>query len=99
MKLGDATAKIGDPSGRTSARAAQSHADQTTNADKIHGQLSQLWIGAEHELTRHGLSADASIRQRKIVTNNSWLERTPMLDIMRQLLPGVRLGTMLGRDT
>lgn len=98
-KLGGATVKIGDPAGRTIARAAQSHAEQTSNADKIHQQLEKLWIGTEKELTRYGLPMDLPNRRRELVNNRSWLENLPMMEIMRLLLPGVRLGTMLGRDT
>ena len=89
---------IGDPSGRKTARVAQDELERTANTTKIYTQLSQIFRGAEKELKRQGQRQPLT-GQWELYNNSSWLHKAPMMDIMRLLLPGIRLGTMLGRDT
>ena len=61
-------------------------------------QLKQLWQGASEELGRQGMEKE-DLGHWTLHRNSSWLGSTTMMDVMRVLMPGIRLGTMLGRDT
>ena len=65
---------------------------------KIHMQLKQIWIQAEHSAKAYGYQWEWAWR-REVTNNNAWLNKLPAMELLKVLGSGVRLGTMLGRDT
>ncbi|KAI9715477.1 MAG: hypothetical protein M1812_005953 [Candelaria pacifica] len=96
--LGGATAKIGDPSGRTTSREVQGSLIRKTNMVSMHYQLKKLWVNVEQFARKYGYKWEWAWH-RELVNNNAWMNKLPMVQVLQLLGPGVRLGTMLGRDT
>jgi len=65
---------------------------------KMHLQLKSIWINVEKRARDYGYQWEWAWR-REVTNNNTWLNRTPVIEILKLLGRGVRLGTMLGRDT
>lgn len=96
--LGGATAKVGDPSGRLTSRAATTAAIIDANFSALHTQLGRLWENVLRYGERHGDKA-ADRGRRELLNNAQWLDQLSILDFLRLLGNGMRLGAMLGRDT
>ena len=96
--VGGATAKVGDPSGRLTSRAKTVDSVQRSNATSMSEQLSALWRNAGQYAERHGYS-DTRIEDYRLLDNGKWLNQLNVLDFLRSLGNGMRLGTMLGRET
>ena len=97
-QLGGGTVKIGDPSGRTSARAAQAKETRNMNSLSIYYQLRQLWVHVKALGIKHRYPID-TIRQRHVLNNTMWLKQISAVDFMAGVGSGMRLGTMLSRDS
>ncbi|XTI84198.1 tyrosyl-tRNA synthetase-like protein [Cenococcum geophilum] len=96
--LGGATAKIGDPTGRTTARE-QKHSDvHKANVISMHLQLKQLWVNVGCLAIKYGYRRNWSWK-RGLLNNNSWINKLTMMDLMKVLGSGTRVGTMLNRDS
>lgn len=96
--VGGATARVGDPSGRLTSRAKTTDDAQVSNASAMYSQTSQLWRTAMRYAYRHGY--DREERESHTLLNNAdWLAKLNVLDFLRVLGNGMRIGTMLGRDT
>ena len=66
---------------------------------KMHYQLKALWLHAER-LAEHGYGYKREwVWRREVTNNNAWLNKLPALELLKYLGQGVRLGTMLGRDS
>lgn len=89
---------IGDPSGRTSARAAQAKEMRLLNATSMYRQLRMLWVHVKALGIKHRYPID-TIRQKELLNNSSWLSMVSAVDLMSGLGSGMRLGTMLSRDS
>ncbi|KAF3051622.1 tyrosyl-tRNA synthetase [Didymella keratinophila] len=96
--LGGGTVQIGDPSGRTTARSRQGADVQTMNIESIRRQLDQLWNHVKCLGIKHHFSPETS-RKQVILNNRDWLEKLNAVELMRDLGSGMRLGTMLSRDS
>ncbi|KAF2022041.1 hypothetical protein BU24DRAFT_363044 [Aaosphaeria arxii CBS 175.79] len=96
--LGNGTVKIGDPSGRTTARSRQSEEIHRLNIASIHTQLKQLWVHVNALGAKHRPATEV-VRRKDILTNDTWLSKLSAVDLMRGLGSGMRLGTMLNRDS
>lgn len=96
--LGGATAKVGDPSGRLTSRAATTAATIDANFNALHTQLEGLWENVLRYGERHGDQIEGRGR-RELLNNAQWLDQLSMLEFLRLLGNGMRLGAMLGRDT
>ncbi|KAH0565368.1 hypothetical protein GP486_001233 [Trichoglossum hirsutum] len=96
--LGGATAKIGDPTGRKTSREAQSSSTRKANMVSMHYQLKKLWMHAEQYGRKYGFEWEWAWR-RELVNNNAWMNKLPLMEVLQVLGPGVRLGTMLGKQT
>ncbi|KAF2691718.1 tyrosyl-tRNA synthetase-like protein [Lentithecium fluviatile CBS 122367] len=95
--LGGGTVQIGDPSGRTTARSRQGEDVQTMNIRCMERQLDKLWIhvkclGIKHKFPQFRLKKD-------VLNNREWLGRLSAVELMRDLGSGMRLGSMLARDS
>ncbi|KAL1638929.1 tyrosyl-tRNA synthetase [Diplodia intermedia] len=96
--LGGATAKIGDPSGRTTAREHQASATRKANMAQMHIQLKKLWVSVERMARKHGYVREWAWR-RALMNNNEWLGKLDVVEFLRVMGPAMRLGPMLSRDT
>ncbi|KAI9674867.1 MAG: tyrosyl-tRNA synthetase [Trizodia sp. TS-e1964] len=96
--LGGATASIGDPTGRTKSRAKEVSSLRKAHMVSMHYQLKKLWRTAESYGNKHGYRWEWAWR-RGIENNSTWLNKIPVMDFLKILGSGIRIGTMLGRDT
>ena len=96
--LGGATAKIGDPTDRLTTREKEIPAIRAANMTRMHYQLKKLWLNVEAVGRKRGYIEEWSWH-RELVNNNSWWNKQPMLEVLQILGPGMRLGSMLARDT
>jgi len=96
--VGGATAKVGDPTGRMSGRDAMTKADMSTNITKIHYQLKSLWTNLDTLVAPLGYEKQWGWR-RALLNNSTWHQSVPFGEVVHKLFTGVRLGTMLSRDT
>ncbi|MCJ1471973.1 tyrosyl-tRNA synthetase [Lambiella insularis] len=97
--LGGATSQIGDPTGRTITREVLRSTVRKANMVNMHYQLKTLWANMEHHARfQHGYQWEWAWR-RELVNNNTWMNKLTILEILKVLGSGTRIGTMLGRDT
>lgn len=104
--VGGATATIGDPTDRLTARQAMEPSEHKENAVSIRDQAKKLWIRAEHRLRAHGLlQADEETPEgilgprRRVCNNSEWMQDLSVIDFLQRMGTAARLGPMLGRDT
>lgn len=64
----------------------------------MHVQLKKLWANVEKHAVKYGYKWEWAWR-RELANNNAWFNKLSMLEVLKVLGPGVRIGTMLGRDT
>lgn len=95
--IGGATARVGDPSGRLTSREKVDGEEQQKNFKKMWAQTATLWRRAEAYGKRHGYGQDGG--EVEMLNNATWLDNLNVLDFLRVLGNGMRVGTMLGRDT
>ncbi|KAL8748860.1 MAG: hypothetical protein Q9199_008028 [Rusavskia elegans] len=96
--IGGATASVGDPTGRTKDRESMSPHVRKANMVTMHYQLKALWMNIEKYGQKYGYEYEWAWR-RAVANNNMWWNKLPFMEILRLLGPGLRVGTMLGRDT
>ena len=65
---------------------------------KIHMQMKSLWSNIEVIARDYGFHWEWAWR-KELTNNNAWLNKQEILPLLKLLGSGVRLGTMLGRDT
>ena len=97
-QLGGATAQIGDPTGRITSRERVASSERKANMATMHIGLKKLWINVETHARKYGYMWEWAWH-RELVNNNAWINKLPMIEVLKLLGPGVRIGTMLGRDT
>ncbi|OBT64198.1 hypothetical protein VE03_06833 [Pseudogymnoascus sp. 23342-1-I1] len=96
--LGGATAKIGDPTGRLTTRTKEHSAVRTANMVNMHYQLKKLWVNVEEYGRKFGYNWEWAWH-RELVNNNTWTNKLTVIELLQIIGPGMRLGTMLSRDT
>jgi len=79
-------------------REAQHRTVRKINMAKIHLQLRSMWMNLERRAREYGYRWEWAWR-RELTNNNAWLNKMPFLEMMKLLGQGVRVGTMLGRDS
>lgn len=57
-----------------------------------------MWINVEKHARDYGYEWEWAWR-RELTNNNAWLNKLTALELLKYLGSGVRLGTMLGKDT
>lgn len=97
IQLGSATAKVGDPTGRTSDRPSMTPTERKANTASLHYQLKRLWSNVDRLARTHGFVPEKSWR-RGLNNNQMWWGKVTVMDLLRVLGNGMRLGPMLGRD-
>ena len=96
--LGGATSKIGDPTDRLTTRDKPPPAIRTANMANMHLQMKKLWLNVEAYGKKYGYNWEWAWH-RELINNNAWWNKLPMLEVLQILGPGMRLGSMLARDT
>lgn len=96
--VGGATARVGDPSGRLTARENTGIDVQRRNFDAMFKQVKQLWRSVGLSAQRHNVH-EHTLGEFEVVDNAQWLEGLGVLEFLKTLGHGMRVGTMLGRDT
>ena len=96
--IGGATAQIGDPSGRLTTREATKQSVHVHNSARMQDQMRQLWHNVESYGGKYGYNGNCA-KKGALVNNDAWWNTTTMLEVLQILGPGMRLGSMLARDT
>ncbi len=96
--LGGATAKVGDPTGRLTARDKEHNSIRAANMVNMHYQLKKLWGNVEMYGRKFGHNWEWAWH-RELVNNNTWLNKLSVIELLQVMGSGVRLGPMLGKDT
>lgn len=63
-----------------------------------HIQLKKLWQNVELHVKKYGYQWEWAWR-RELANNNAWLNKLPAAELLRVLGTGVKIGTMLGKET
>lgn len=79
------------------SRAKTAEATQATNVKSMSSQLGRIWENAVLYGQGHGLEPGSG--RRELLNNAQWLDKLNILDFLKMMGNGMRLGTMLGRDT
>lgn len=96
--LGGTTARIGDPTDRTTSRETQHRTERKAYMANMHIQLKKLGASIESYAGRKGYVREWAWR-RALVNNSTWYQKLPVTDFIRVLGSQVRMGPLLGRDT
>ena len=96
--VGGGTARVGDPSGRLTSRARTAEDVQKSNFEAMFHQTGRLLKSVRQYAQRHGYKEE-EIGEHQLLNNADWLEKLNILDFLKLLGNGMRIGTMLGRDT
>lgn len=64
----------------------------------MHIQLKRLGATMEKYAERRGYSREWAWR-RDLTNNNTWWQRTSLVEVLKVMGSGMRIGPMLGRDT
>ena len=96
--LGGATARVGDPTDRMVARDTVHSSTRKMNTASMHIQLKKLGELMEKYADGRGYAREWAWR-RALVNNGQWWDKLPMLDFMKVMGNGMRIGPLLGRDT
>lgn len=96
--LGGATAKIGDPEGRTTERERQASNERKTNMALMHVQLKKLWASVEAIGCKHGYEREWAWK-RILANNNVWHNKVSIVEMMNKLGRNFRIGPLLSRDS
>uniref|UniRef100_UPI00398EF570 tyrosine--tRNA ligase, mitochondrial n=1 Tax=Pristiophorus japonicus TaxID=55135 RepID=UPI00398EF570 len=95
--LGGATARLGDPSGRSTEREALSAATVQDNARAIREGI--LAVSRNHRLCFCSDAEAASLGPLSVVNNSSWYEGKEVVGFMDTVGRHFRMGTMLSRHS
>ena len=96
--VGGGTARVGDPSGRLTSRDRTAEDVQRSNFHAMFEQTGSLLKNVKRYAQRHGYKEEG-IGGHQLLNNAEWLDKLNILDFLKLLGNGMRIGTMLGRDT
>ena len=96
-KLGAATAKFGDPTGRTTSRPVRSMSQATADMTSMHLQLKKLARSVLRYGEVYGYMEEYT-RRRSLEKNSVWLNKVPILEFMK-VVCGVRMAGLVNKDT
>lgn len=92
------TARVGDPSGRSTAREEQTTVAQRLNPILMTRQLKTLWTNVESLAIKYDYKKDPSWK-KDTLNNRDWLVNLGVGEFLSDMGHGIRLGAMLNRDT
>ncbi|KAI9335167.1 hypothetical protein DFJ73DRAFT_32705 [Zopfochytrium polystomum] len=97
--VGGATGSIGDPSGRTSERAALEATVLESNKVSIARQLEDIFRTAEANMRRHGAIRVEKLQPITVVDNLSWYAGVGLLQFLTDVGRFARVSPMLARES
>jgi tyrosyl-tRNA synthetase len=96
--VGGATAKIGDPTDRLTTREEVHRNVRTENTVRMHYQLKKLWVNVEAYGLKYGYRWEWAWT-RGLLNNATWMNTLPVMELLQILGPGVRMGSMMAKET
>lgn len=103
VQVGGATARVGDPTGRLVSRQSMQSDVHKNNLVSIYTQVKHLWANAVKCMSRGGQArqelGDGKTPRRQVLNNAVWMDKLNLVDFLKYVGTGARMGTMLGRDT
>ncbi|KAM0717079.1 hypothetical protein Q7P37_006931 [Cladosporium fusiforme] len=96
--VGGATARVGDPSGRLTSRERTQASIQEANFQALYKEVGRVWHNAAKYGERHGYEPKPTWK-KTLLDNADWLLKLNVVSFLQMLGTGMRIGTMLGRDT
>jgi tyrosyl-tRNA synthetase len=93
--IGGATARVGDPTGRLASRKKVGEDIQTANLEGITNQVKGLWW----KFWESRGKPDEDTARWQVLNNADWLGKVNILEFLKVVGSGTRVGTMLGKDT
>lgn len=97
--IGGATAKIGDPSGKTSERPSLDDETLDSNIVGITECLERIFSNHQQLVSATNGSEFSDMTPIEIVNNNSWYKDINIIDFLRTAGRKFRMGKMLSRDS
>ncbi|RDA90750.1 hypothetical protein CP533_2977 [Ophiocordyceps camponoti-saundersi (nom. inval.)] len=97
LVLGGATARIGDPIGRTDSRPEMSNADISRNITKLHFQMTKLWFNVD-AVKRNFNVPDDWAAKHALLNNGMWQNGLTMYEFNKRISRHIRMGPMLSRE-
>jgi tyrosyl-tRNA synthetase len=96
--IGGSTAQIGDPTGRSTMRDSLDKVERKANITKMQFQLKAMWehvetLGRENSYNWH------RYWKRAVLNNNVWLNKVSVNEILKTMGGGLRMGSLLSRDS
>lgn len=64
----------------------------------MHYQLKKLWVNLEVYGMKYGYKWEWAWK-RALLNNSAWMNKLPIMEVLQTLGPGVRIGSMLAKDT
>ncbi|CAL1262941.1 unnamed protein product [Larinioides sclopetarius] len=97
--IGDATAKIGDPSGHKSDRKVLSHDVVDENANAIEKNLYHIFQNHETYICPKAKTKSKALGKLRILKNSEWYKKTNIIDFICEAGRHIRVGDMLSRTS
>ncbi|GFR33969.1 tyrosine--tRNA ligase, mitochondrial [Trichonephila clavata] len=96
--VGDATAKIGDPSGHKSDRKLLSYDVVSQNAESIEKNLFEIFQNHEKDIFPKS-KTKGKLGKLRILKNSHWYENTSIVDFISEAGRHIRVSDMLSRTS
>lgn len=96
--VGEATAIIGDPSGRLKERDPMEGEVITQNTSGIYQQLNTILRNGVHMISNYEPHKESNLKY-KVVNNMTWFKDFSMFDFMTKIGRYSRIGTMMSRES
>ncbi|GFU33067.1 tyrosine--tRNA ligase, mitochondrial [Nephila pilipes] len=96
--IGDATAKIGDPSGHSSDRKVLSYDFVSHNAESIEANLFEIFQNHEKHIFPKA-KKKGKLGKLRILKNSQWYQNTNIVDFISEAGRYMRVGEMLSRTS
>jgi tyrosyl-tRNA synthetase len=94
--VGGATAQIGDPTWRSTARKEMVDQEKRQNTLRMEKQLESMWLNVESLGHKYGLSTQSP---HLVLNNLEWLSQVSILEVMQKMGLALRMGSLLSRDS
>lgn len=95
--VGGATGAVGDPTGRSVARARMDREQRDANVKNITAQLKYFFHNGVQYAASKGM--DVQLGVHHVRNNMDWLQDVKLLDFLTQFGPSIRIQSMLNRDS
>jgi tyrosyl-tRNA synthetase len=96
--IGGVTAQVGDPTGRTTQRSELDSVERKANITQMHQQLKAMWMHVEELGRKYGYH-DGRYWKKAVLNNNAWLSKISIGEVMKLMGSGLRMGSLLSRDS